>query len=99
MPQDAYAWRPDAQTLSQSNLARFICALGVADYDELLRRADAEPAWFYDALLKHLDYRFYKPYTQVLDESGGAPWTRWCVGGTTNVVLNAVDPTRMLIGR
>jgi len=94
MAPHTYAWTPDEQTLAQSNLARFIRALGVADYDELLRRADAEPAWFYDALFKHLDYRFYKPYTQVLDESHGAPWTRWCVGGTTNIVLNAVDRWR-----
>ncbi len=94
MTAEACAWKPDERTLAQSNLARFIRALGVADYDELLRRADAEPAWFYDALLKHLDYRFYKPYTQVLDESRGAPWTRWCVDGTTNIVLNAVDRWR-----
>ncbi len=94
MSQEAYAWQPDARTVAEANLTRFIAALGVADYDELLRRADAEPAWFYDALLKHLDYRFYKPYDRVLDESRGAPWTRWCAGGTTNVVLNAIDRWR-----
>lgn len=92
--QSAVAWRPDAATLEHANLARFMRAAGVASYEELLARADAEPAWFYDALLKHLDYRFYRPYTQVLDESRGAPWTRWCVGGTTNVVLNAIDRWR-----
>ena len=89
-----YAWLPDSKNVAQTNLARFIRALGVSDYEELLRRADAEPAWFYDGLLKHLDYRFYKPYERVLDESKGAPWTRWCSGGTTNVVLNAVDRWR-----
>lgn len=92
--QPEYAWQPDAQTAAKANLARFIRALGVADYDELLRRADAEPAWFYDGLLKHLDYRFYEPYERVLDESKGAPWTRWCTGGTTNVALNAIDRWR-----
>ena len=91
---DTVAWRPDAATLERANLAHFMRAAGIASYDELLARADAEPAWFYEALLKHLDYRFYKPYTQVLDESRGAPWTRWCVGGTTNVVLNALDRWR-----
>jgi acetyl-CoA synthetase len=92
--QDRYAWQPDARTVAQANLTRFIRALGAADYDELLRRADAEPEWFYDGLLKHLDYRFYKPYEHALDESKGAPWTRWCVGSTTNVVLNAIDRWR-----
>ena len=52
-----------------SNLATFMRAIGVARYEDLLERADREPAWFADALLKHLDYRFYRPYEKVLDES------------------------------
>ncbi len=28
---------------------------------------------------------------QVLDLSRGLPWARWCVGGTTNIVLNCID--------
>ncbi|MGE0873281.1 MAG: AMP-binding protein [Burkholderiales bacterium] len=94
MSAGSYAWEPDAGTLAQANLTRFIAAIGVRDLDELLRRADAEPARFYDALLRHLDWRFYRRYERVLDESRGAPWTRWCVGGTTNVVLNALDRWR-----
>ena len=88
------AWTPDAATVARANLTAFMRALGVASYEELLRRADAEPEWFYDGLLRHLDYRFYRPYERVLDASAGAPWTRWCVGGSTNVVLNAVDRWR-----
>ena len=26
-----------------------------------------------------------------MDDERGAPWTRWCVGGTTNIVLNCID--------
>jgi acetyl-CoA synthetase len=88
------AWRPDAAMSAASNMTAFMRSLGVASYEELLARADREPAWFVEGLLKHLDYRFYRGYHQVLDESRGAPWTRWCVGGTTNVVLNALDRWR-----
>lgn len=94
MSGESIAWTPDAATIAQANLTGFLRALGAANYDELLARADAEPEWFFDALLKYLDYRFYRPYTRVLDESRGAPWTRWCAGGTTNVVLNALDRWR-----
>ena len=93
-PAPHFAWIPDATTVAQANLTAFLRAAGVASYEELLERADTEPEWFFGALLKHLDYRFYRPYTRVLDESRGAPWTRWCVGGTTNVVLNALDRWR-----
>ena len=91
---EGFAWTPDADTLAQANLTAFMRAAGAASYDELLARADAEPEWFFGALLEFLDYRFYRPYTRVLDASRGAPWTHWCVGGTTNVVLNALDRWR-----
>jgi len=92
--QDPIAWRPDAAMVEASNLRAFMRFAKLADYAELERRADADPAWFHDALMRHVDFRFYRPYEKVLDESQGAPWARWCVGGTTNVVLNALDRWR-----
>ena len=88
------AWRPDPQQVAASNMSAFMRALGVATYDELLRRADAEPGWLFEGVLKHLDYRFYRPYARAMDESAGAAFTKWCTGGTTNVVLNAIDRWR-----
>lgn len=26
-----------------------------------------------------------------MDVSGGIPWTKWCIGGKTNIVLNCID--------
>ena len=34
---------------------------------------------------------FFKTYKKILDETKGPPWSKWCVGGTTNIVLNCVD--------
>lgn len=89
-----FAWRPDPNFAAATNMAGLMRTLGVASYDELLVRADAEPGWFFEGVLKHLDYRFYRPYTRALDDSAGAPFTKWCTGGTTNVVLNAIDRWR-----
>jgi len=94
VPGAEIAWQPDPARIAATNLAAFMRALGVASYDELLERADREPEWFFDGLLKHIDYRFYRPYERVLDDSRGIPWRRWCVGGTTNVALNALDRWR-----
>ncbi len=94
MDRDGIAWRPDPAQAAASNLGVFMRAVGAASQAELVRRADADPAWFHDALLRHIDLRFYRPYARVLDESAGAEWPRWCVGGTTNVVLNALDRWR-----
>ncbi len=87
-------WRPDAATLEQANLTRFMRALGVDSFEALNERANMDPSGFHDALIRFLDYRFERPYERVLDVSQGRPFARWCVGGQTNVVLNCLDRWR-----
>ena len=80
-PTDA-VWWPDAATLDSANLTRFMRALGVDSFEALNQQASADPAGFHDALIRFLDYRFYTPYSQVLDTSEGLPFARWCEGRT-----------------
>ncbi len=87
-------WWPDARTVEDANLTRFMRALGVPNFEVLNERASNDPAWFHDALIRFLDYRFETPYDKVLDLSEGLPFAKWCVGGTTNVVTNCVDRRR-----
>ncbi len=88
------AWHPDEAMVRESNLSRFMAALGVESYDALNAFADDDPGGFHDALIKFLDYRFDTPYTSILDLQDGLPFARWCRGGTTNVVLNCIDRYR-----
>ena len=74
-----------------ANLTHFMRAHGIADYAALLARSVAEPAWFWNAVIDYAGVRFYEPYHAVMDDSAGKPWTQWCVGGTTNLVLNCLD--------
>jgi acetyl-CoA synthetase len=87
-------WWPDRNTLENANLTSFMRTLGVDSFEALNESANADPAWFHDALIHFLDYRFQEPYTQVLDLSEGLPFAHWCVGGKTNVVLNCIDRRR-----
>ncbi|MBI5912798.1 MAG: AMP-binding protein [Betaproteobacteria bacterium] len=87
----AQAWEPYPELVERSNIVRFMKQHGIADYAALLGRSEEHPEWFWDAVLKFYDLQFYKPYTRIMDTSRGIPWTRWCVGGTTNVVLNCLD--------
>lgn len=87
-------WWPDPPTVENANLTRFMRALGVDSFEALNHNASADPAGFHDALIRFLDYRFQQAYDQVLDLSEGPPFARWCVGGTTNVVLNCIDRWR-----
>jgi acetyl-CoA synthetase len=79
-----FAWEPSPEDIEGCNLAAFMRHLGVADYATLLKRADAEPEWFWNALIAYLKIPFATPYRTVLDLSGGIAWPKWCVGGTMN---------------
>jgi acetyl-CoA synthetase len=84
-------WSSDRDMREGANLTRFMQALGVESFEALNESANDDPAGFHDALIRFLvDYRFYRPYEQILDTSEGLPFARWCVGGTTNVVLNCL---------
>ncbi len=88
---EAVAWTPTQDYLSRSRLLRFMQRYDIATYEELCSRANAAPAWFWDAVVKDLDLRWYAPYDSVLDTSAGVEWPRWFSGGTFNYVANALD--------
>ncbi len=89
--EDEIVWHPSADIIENSNLTAFIRAHGLADYDALLARSVAEPEWYWEAVISHFGIRFYRPYERIMDATAGKPWARWCVGGTTNLVLNCLD--------
>ncbi|MGE5619529.1 MAG: AMP-binding protein, partial [Sphingomonadaceae bacterium] len=84
-------WWPTPEYTDGSHLRRFMERHGLSGYEALLARAVRDPEWFWDAVVRDLDVRFYSPYRQVLDLSQGMPWARWFVGGSFNYVHNALD--------
>ncbi len=90
----SYIWVPPPELVAGSNLTAFLRATGQPDYDPLAAKAEADPAWLMEEVFRFCDVRFYRRYDQMLDVSRGEPWARWCVGGTTNIVLNCIDKHR-----
>ena len=89
-PMDSgFVWHPPRELIEASNMQAFMTQLGVADYDALIERADADPQWFWAAVVGLL--RFYQPYERLLDVDRSIPFARWCIGGKTNIVLNCLD--------
>jgi acetyl-CoA synthetase len=85
------AWRPTEEYIRKSRLLRFMRRHGIEDYAALLARADADPAWFWDAVSDDLGLVWQRPCTQVMDTSRGIPWTTWFTGGKFNYVATALD--------
>jgi len=84
-------WQPSKEQISNSKLTKFIQHCKLNNYDELEKKSFSDPGWLWHNVIKFSDLKFYKPYSKILDESKGTPWTRWCIGGKTNIVLNCID--------
>ena len=68
------AWRPDAELLRESNVARFMQSLGIRDFADLVDRSINEPEWFWESMVRFLDLPFDGPLAPVLDVSDGIAW-------------------------
>src|SRR3954452_8294400 len=88
---DVPAWSPDERYLDRSRLLRFMARHGLNSYEDLLARANSDPAWYWGAVADELGLVWTRPYREVLDLSHGAPWAEWFVDGGLNYVTNALD--------
>ncbi|MBI4916376.1 MAG: AMP-binding protein [Acidobacteria bacterium] len=84
-------WRPRADDLERSHVARLMRRHGIAGPAELRRRAAADPHWFYPAVIEDLGIEFDAPWDRLRDDSRGLPWTEWFLGGRLNLVHNVLD--------
>jgi len=82
-------WKPTKEHLTNSNIARFMKAHDIKDYDALIKRSSGDIEWFWGAALKDLKIEWQKPYTKLLD--GGLPFANWFIGGQINIVQNCLD--------
>jgi acetyl-CoA synthetase len=87
-------WEPSPEVISKSRLKRFMDQHGIETFAELLKRADEDIEWFWDAAIKDIDIAFYRPYDKVVDMSKGKPWATWWIGGQMNIVQSCLDRYR-----
>src|SRR4051812_4464670 len=87
----SYAWVPAAGPSSLTQVEQFMAAHGIATFDDLRRRAVAEPAWFWSAVVDFLAIPFADPFTSVVDTTNGIEWATWFKNGTLNLAAACVD--------
>src|SRR2546428_9526502 len=85
-------WEPSPEVIAKSRLKRFMDEHGIESFAELLRRADDDIEWFWDAAIKDIDIAFYRHYDRVVDLSAGKPWAKWWIGGPMNILQSRLDP-------
>ncbi len=84
-------FRPDPRTAARTRVGRLMERVGAPDAAALHAWSIADLERFWHTALDDLGVSWYRPYERVLDRSGGLPFTRWFLGGTTNLALNALD--------
>ncbi|HET7339713.1 MAG TPA: acetate--CoA ligase [Candidatus Dormibacteraeota bacterium] len=87
-------WRPSREVIEKSRLWRFMDRHGIKSFEDLLRRADEDVEWFWDAAVKDIDVAFYREYDKVVDLSEGKAWAKWWVGARMNIVHSCLDRHR-----
>ena len=85
-----FAWQPSKTLMESTTLSAFLRLQGIADQAAVVERADSDPQWYWDALIRFFDIRFSTPYETVLDTSRGIEWPVWCKGGWTNATWNCL---------
>jgi acetyl-CoA synthetase len=86
------AWRPTADLLATSRLARFVRSTGLPDLPALQARATSDPGWFWGAAADDLALPWQRRPLSVMDSTRGSAWTRWWIGGAFNHAAAAIDP-------
>ena len=84
-------FQPDSDIQRSSTLAAFLKDCGADSYEDLARRSNAEPEWFWGRIIEHAGIQFDRPYTQLRDISDGPQSIRWGVGGTLNLTETCLD--------
>ncbi|MGC8203107.1 AMP-binding protein [Aliiroseovarius sp. PTFE2010] len=84
-------FQPDSDIQRSSTLAAFLNDSGTDSYEDLARRANDEPEWFWGRIIDYAGIRFDRPYTQLRDITEGPESIKWGVGGTLNLTETCLD--------
>lgn len=93
----AAVWRPDADRVAGSQLARLMRLLGARDVEALHAYALQEPAAYYRAVLEQLRLEFRTAPQGLVDNARGDAFPRWFPGGEMNLVDTCLrdEPDRL----
>ena len=79
---------PDPGSTNIMKLAR---KHNIRSVEELYKKADSDPQWFWPAVIEDCGLSFDVPYSKLFDGRKGIPWTTWFEGGKINITKNCVE--------
>ncbi len=86
-----YVYNPTREMIESTNIFKFAKYNNIKEIKDLYARADSDPEWFWDSLVRYLGISFFRNYDKVIDTGHGNEMARWFVGGRVNIAYNAVE--------
>jgi acetyl-CoA synthetase len=85
-PSPSNTWFPGQRELLSSGIVQLIAALGVKDYDELLKVSVTEPERYWTTVMRHCGIAWDQPPAGYVDLTRGREFPHWFPGGRLNWV-------------
>jgi acetyl-CoA synthetase len=79
------SWAPSPESIRKSNLYALMQEKNAANYAEIHKWSVQNPEAFWEYTIRALDIKLRKPYTQLLDLSGGVAHPKWLRGAELNI--------------
>lgn len=89
-----FVYTPSPEQIRKTNLWKLAEKNGIGSIEELYRRADADPEWFWPAVIEDCNIDFFRDFSSLKDESAGMQFTRWFTGGSVNIAYNCIERFR-----
>jgi acetyl-CoA synthetase len=63
----------------------------ITNYQRLMQQSTKNIEWYWNAVNKELNLKWFRKYDRLIDPSNGISDTNWFIGGKCNIVANAID--------
>jgi len=86
-----FAYHPPVGAHRRYRVGELLSEPGVRDVHDLTEVAAADPNWFWQRTIDHLEIPFSRPFSRVVDLARGPEWADWFVDGTLNLTAACID--------
>lgn len=82
---------PTEKQVQDSNIYKFMQKHNISSLAELSQKSKDDLEWFWASVDKDIGIVWDEPYQKILDDSKGIAWSKWFVGGKTNIYKSSVE--------
>ena len=86
-----FVFIPTDEQKLKSNIFQFMKKNNISSLEELSKKSNENNEWFWQQVEQDIGIVWDKQYEKILDKAKGIAWSRWFVGGKTNIYKSSVE--------